>query len=64
MFGYVGAFAPVGGVVDTGSGERVYGNRGFLLPELVKEDVYKRQVYACLGRQPVIQLNQVKASLK
>ena len=37
VFGYVGAFAPVGGVVDTGSGERVYGNRGFLLPELVKD---------------------------
>ena len=25
VFGYVGAFAPVGGVVDIGSGERVYG---------------------------------------
>ena len=37
VFGYVGAFAPVGGVVDTGSGEIVYGNRGVLLPELVKE---------------------------
>ena len=24
----------------------------------------RRMVYACLGRQPVIQLNQVKASLK
>ena len=37
VFGYVGAFAPVGGVVNTGSGERIYGNRGFLLPELVKD---------------------------
>lgn len=37
IFGYVGAFEPVGGVVDTGSGERIYGNRGYLLPELVSE---------------------------
>lgn len=37
IFGYVGAFEPVGGVVNTGSGERLYGNRGYLLPELVKE---------------------------
>lgn len=37
VFGYVGAFEPVGGVVDTGSGERIYGNRGYLLPELVPE---------------------------
>ena len=36
-FGYVGAFEPVGGVVNTGSGETLYGNRGYLLPELVKE---------------------------
>ena len=34
---YVGAFEPVGGVVNTGSGETLYGNRGYLLPELVKE---------------------------
>lgn len=46
VFGYVGAFAPVGGVVDTGSGERVYGNRGFLLPELVKDG----------GQQPLVTL--------
>lgn len=37
VFGYVGAFAPVGGVVNTGSGERIYGNKGYLLAELVKE---------------------------
>ncbi len=37
IFGYVGAFEPVGGVVNTGSGETLYGNRGYLLPELVKE---------------------------
>lgn len=37
IFGYVGAFEPVGGVVNTGSGETLYVNRGYLLPELVKE---------------------------
>ncbi len=37
IFGYVGAFAPVGGVVDTGLDEITYGNRGYLLNELVPE---------------------------
>ena len=37
IFGYAGAFAPVGGVVDTGLDEIAYGNRGYLLEELVPE---------------------------
>lgn len=37
IFGYVGAFSPVGGVVDTQIDEIAYGNRGYLLQELVTE---------------------------
>ena len=37
IFGYVGAFEPVGGVVNTGSGETLYGNRDIFFLSLLRE---------------------------
>lgn len=37
IFGYVGAFEPVGGVVNTGSGETLYGNRDIFFLSLLRK---------------------------